>query len=141
MEEALRAAEVLPLELDYVNAHATATDIGDVFEADALRELVGDGVPVSSTKGHTGHTLAACGAMEVVFSLLMMGERFLAPTLNLDEVDPRCEGLRHIMSPREASLSLVMSSSFAFGGVNATLVLASREPRLAGSGPITQGMT
>ena len=123
MRGALASAGVEPTDLDYINAHATATDLGDAEEAAALRELLGDVVPVSSTKGHTGHTLAACGAMEVIFCLLMMRDGFLAPTLNLEEVDPRCEGLRHIVRVEKADPVTVMSNNFAFGGIGATLIL------------------
>lgn len=123
MREALDSAGVEPTDLDYINAHATATELGDAEEAAALRELLGDVVPVSSTKGHTGHTLAACGAMEVIFCLLMMRHGFLAPTLNLEEVDPRCEGLRHIVRVVNEGPVTVMSNNFAFGGIGAALVL------------------
>ena len=123
MRGALASARVEPTGLDYINAHATATNLGDAEEAAALRELVGDAVPVSSTKGHTGHTLAACGAMEVIFCLLMMRDGFLAPTLNLQEVDPQCGGLRHIVRVEKADPVTVMSNNFAFGGIGATLIL------------------
>ncbi|MCP4638985.1 MAG: beta-ketoacyl-[acyl-carrier-protein] synthase family protein [bacterium] len=123
MKRALDHADVAPRDVDYVNAHATATLMGDIEEARALRDLFGDGVPVGATKGYTGHTLAACGAMEAVFSLLMMGEGFLAASHNLDTIDPECAGLNHLLEGKEAQPRVAMSSNFAFGGVNATLVL------------------
>lgn len=123
MEEALRVADVKPEDLDYINAHATATELGDVSEADAIRLLVGNSVPVSGTKGYTGHTLGACGVIEAIFCLLMMNHGFLAPTLNCEELDPRCGGLDHILEVRDDGPNLVMTSSFAFGGVNASLIL------------------
>ncbi len=121
---ALYSAGIAPEDLDYVNAHATGTVLGDACEAEALRATVGDSVPVSSTKGHVGHTLGACGAMEAIFCVQMMRRRFLAPTLNLDMVDDTCSGLRHLGDTVEASPELILSNSFAFGGINAAVVLA-----------------
>lgn len=126
MREALAVAGVEPDSIDYVNAHATGTIAGDVAEAEATRSVVGATVPVSSTKGHTGHTLASCGAMEAIFCALMMQEGFIAPTLNLDNVDEKCAGLNHVRRVTPAEVRLVLSNNFAFGGVNASLVLARR---------------
>jgi 3-oxoacyl-[acyl-carrier-protein] synthase II len=123
MREAVQAAGLSPGELDYINAHATGTEVGDPAEAKATRELVGDAVPLSSTKGHTGHTLAACGAMEAIFCLLMMRDGFLAPTLHLDHVAEDCRGLAHVRELVRATPRRVLSNSFAFGGVMASLVL------------------
>jgi 3-oxoacyl-[acyl-carrier-protein] synthase II len=124
MAECLAAAGLKPQDVDYVNAHATATPIGDVVEAEATREVLGEGVPISSSKGHTGHTLAACGALEAGFCLLMMREGFLAPTLNLTEVDPQCGGLRHLRQVEERRVRRILTNNFAFGGVNTSLLLA-----------------
>jgi 3-oxoacyl-[acyl-carrier-protein] synthase II len=123
MREALDMAGISAKDLDYINAHATATKIGDPAEAEAIAELVGDAVPVSGTKGYTGHTLAASGAMEAVFCILMMEGGFLVPTLNLEEICPECEGICHLQQPVDSTPQLVMTSNFAFGGVNASLVL------------------
>jgi 3-oxoacyl-[acyl-carrier-protein] synthase II len=125
MREALASARVEPRDLGYINAHATGTTIGDVAEARAIRALVGDAVPVSATKGYTGHMQAACGAVEVILTLIMMAEGLLRPTLNLEEVDPECGGVAHLQKPLASRAKLAMSSNFAFGGVNASLVLAS----------------
>lgn len=123
MKLALDQAGLPAAGLDYINAHATGTLSGDVAEARAYRDLVSDRVPVSGTKGYTGHTLAACGAMELIFCLLMMRHGFLAPTLNLERVDPQCEGLSHLQDPVDARPRRILTSNFAFGGVNASLVL------------------
>jgi 3-oxoacyl-[acyl-carrier-protein] synthase II len=123
MREALDMAGISPKDLDYINAHATGTKIGDPAEAEAIAELMGDAVPVSGTKGYTGHTLAASGAMEVIFCILMMEGGFLVPTLNLEEICPECEGICHLQQPVDSTPQLVMTSNFAFGGVNASLVL------------------
>ena len=123
MRAALEAAAIQNTDLAYINAHATGTDLGDIAECQAIKELIGDKVPVSSTKGYTGHTLAACGAIELIFCLLMMKHGFIAPTLNLEEIDPACRGIGHVQEKIETELDLVMTSNFAFGGVNAVLIV------------------
>jgi 3-oxoacyl-[acyl-carrier-protein] synthase II len=123
MRLALRSARLSPDRIDYVNAHATATDVGDIAESRATREVLGEGVPVSSTKGFTGHTLGACGAIEAVFCVLMMNEGWLAPNRTLLEVDPRCAPLDYIRrEPRGTRTSITMSNNFAFGGINTSLI-------------------
>ncbi|MEQ9074584.1 MAG: beta-ketoacyl-ACP synthase [Sandaracinaceae bacterium] len=110
--------------VDYVNAHATATEVGDLAESEAMHAVFGSRVPVSSSKGFMGHTLGACGAIEVGLCVAMMRDGFLAPTKNLSEVDPRCAPLDHVIGDaREARPRLVMSNNFAFGGINTSLVL------------------
>lgn len=119
----LESARISPGEIDYVNAHATATDIGDVCESQATGRVLGTAVPVSSTKGFTGHTLGACGAIESVFCLAMMRDRFLAPNKNLTTVHPDCAPLSYIVGPaRDANPRTIMSNNFAFGGVNTSLL-------------------
>ena len=124
MARALESARLKPRDVDYVNAHATGTDVGDPAEAEATRRLFGAAVPVSSSKGYTGHTLGACGAIESIFCLLMMKGGFLAPTLNLEEVDPACAGLQHVTEVTAARPRRVMNNNFAFGGINTSLVFA-----------------
>jgi 3-oxoacyl-[acyl-carrier-protein] synthase II len=119
----LDSSGLRPDDVDYINAHATGTVIGDAAEARATADVMGGAVPVSSTKGFTGHTLAACGALEVIFSVLMITHGFVAPTLNLEEVDPACDGLRHIVEGEERPVHRVLSNNFAFGGVNTSLLL------------------
>src|SRR4029079_7445435 len=96
MRNALADARIAPDQVDYINAHATATDIGDVTESQATLSVFGDRVPISSTKGHTGHTLGACGGLESAFCLAMMNDGFLVPTKNLEKPDPRCAPLRYL---------------------------------------------
>ena len=124
MGAALEVASLRPSDVHYVNAHATGTPTGDGVEAQATLDVVGADVPVSSTKGHTGHTLAACGALEVIYTLLMMREGFLAPTLNLEEVAPECRGPNLLREVLERKVTRVLSNNFAFGGVNTSLVIA-----------------
>jgi 3-oxoacyl-[acyl-carrier-protein] synthase II len=117
-------ARIGPEDIDYVNAHATATEVGDLAESRAMHEVFGERTPVSSSKGFMGHTLGACGAIEVGLCIAMMRDGFLAPTRNLDEVDPRCAPLDHVRGEaREARPRIVMSNNFAFGGINTSLVL------------------
>ena len=124
MRLALKDAQIEPTGIDYINAHGTATEQGDLAESQASYQVFGDGVPISSTKGYTGHTLGACGAIEVAFCLAMMRDGFLAPNRNLDEVDPRCAPLDYVRKePRAAKPRTVMSNNFAFGGINTSLIL------------------
>lgn len=121
---ALADAGVAAADVGYINAHATATPVGDPVEAAAMREVFGDGVPVSSTKGHTGHTLGACGAIESVFTILMMRGGFLAATRNLERVDPACDGLQHVPAVVDRQVAVALNNNFAFGGVNTSLVFS-----------------
>ncbi|MBC8071922.1 MAG: beta-ketoacyl-ACP synthase [Deltaproteobacteria bacterium] len=125
MRLALRDAGLDPAKLDYVNAHATGTEVGDIAESLATAEAIGTRVPLSSTKGHTGHTLGGCGAIESIFAIAMMQGGFVAPTRNLDDPDPRCAPLAWLRGDaREAKLERVMNNNFAFGGINTALILA-----------------
>jgi 3-oxoacyl-[acyl-carrier-protein] synthase II len=125
MRLALRDAGLDPAQLDYVNAHATGTEVGDIAESIATAEALGTTVPLSSTKGHTGHTLGGCGAIESIFVIAMMQGGFVAPTRNLDDPDPRCAKLAWLLGEvRDAKLDRVMNNNFAFGGINTSLVLA-----------------
>ncbi len=120
----LADAGLRPQDIDYVNAHATSTDLGDIVESQAIEAVLGRKVPVSSTKGFTGHTLGACGAIESAFCIAMMRDGFLAPNRNLENVDPRCAALDYVMGePRQASPSIVMNNNFAFAGLNTSLIL------------------
>ena len=124
MKNALADARIAPDDVGYINAHATATDIGDIAESQATLQVFGDKVPISSTKGHTGHTLGACGALESAFCLAMMNEGFLVPTRNLDKPDPRCAPLRYLRNDTidAPNLNIVMNNNFAFGGINTSLL-------------------
>jgi len=123
LELALDDAGLPAREIGYVNAHATATDVGDVAESEATHAVLGARVPVSSLKGHFGHTLGACGALEAWCTIGMLREGWLGPTLNLERPDPRCAPLDHVMgAPRETRVELAMSNNFAFGGIDTSLV-------------------
>jgi 3-oxoacyl-[acyl-carrier-protein] synthase II len=125
MREALANAQIAARDVDYINAHGTATRHGDEVEAQAIREVFGDAVPVSSLKGNLGHTLGASGALELIVSLAMMQRGVLFPTLNLENVDEGCRGIAHVMTPLRREVEVVMKNCFAFGGINAALVCRS----------------
>jgi len=123
MRLALVDARLTPESIGYVNAHGTATEQGDLAESQATSEVLGAHVPISSLKSYMGHTLGACGALEAWMTIEMMREGWFAPTLNLDEVDPRCGALDYISGGgRVIETDVVMSNNFAFGGINTSLV-------------------
>ena len=122
MRRALREADVAPADVAYVNAHATGTLQGDVAEAQAIGQVVGSRVPVSSLKGHFGHTLGAAGALESLLVLEMLRRQELLPTLHLDNPDPECEVVELLRTTTRASLDVVLKNNFAMGGVNVALV-------------------
>ena len=122
MKNALDEAGLLPSQVDYVNAHATATTHGDPEEAAAIKEVFGSDVPVSSLKGYIGHTMGASGSIELAASLLMMQSGVIVPTRNLDEVAADCAGLLHVTKPLAKKINVIVKNSFAFGGISATLV-------------------
>jgi 3-oxoacyl-[acyl-carrier-protein] synthase II len=123
MRLALLDARFTPDSVGYVNAHGTATEQGDLAESQATNDVFGEHVPVSSLKSYMGHTLGACGALEAWMTIEMMREGWFAPTLNLDEVDPRCAPLDHIAGAgRLIDTDIVMSNNFAFGGINTSLI-------------------
>jgi 3-oxoacyl-[acyl-carrier-protein] synthase II len=122
MRQAMSDAGVKADEIDYVSAHATATIQGDQEEAEAIGEVFGPTVPVSSLKGYIGHTLGASGPIELAASLAMMEQGVIYPTLNLDTVGPECAGVHHVMQPLKKQITTVLKNGFAFGGINAALV-------------------
>jgi 3-oxoacyl-[acyl-carrier-protein] synthase II len=122
MDMAFRDAAISPSLTDYISAHATATVHGDAEEAMAIREFFGSGIPISSLKGHLGHTLGASGAIELIASLEMMRRGRILPTLNLEHVADDCAGIDHVRSVREHKVNVFVKNCFAFGGINAILI-------------------
>ena len=120
---ALADARITPDQVDYVSAHATATKMGDIIESQAIEAVYGQGPFVSGLKSYTGHTMGTCGVMELAMILYMMEDGFLAPTLNLEEIDPRCGMLRHTPGVIEAATRIAAVQNFAFGGVNTCLLV------------------
>ncbi len=110
-------------EIDYINPHGTGTPVGDLKEIDAIRTVFGSRIPaISSTKSLTGHSLGAIGVQEAIFSLLMMGNGFVAASANIDEIDPAFADVPIARQRIDRELNCVLSNSFGFGGTNATLV-------------------
>jgi 3-oxoacyl-[acyl-carrier-protein] synthase II len=123
MECSMSQARVHAEDVDYVNAHATATIQGDIAEAQAIGAVVGDKVPVSSLKGHIGHTMAASGAMELIASIQMMRYNILIPTRNLVTPDPECDVVDFVVMPREVEINIILKNSFALGGINSAILI------------------
>jgi 3-oxoacyl-[acyl-carrier-protein] synthase-1 len=121
MQQAMQGVDA---KVDYLNTHGTSTPVGDVKELGAIQAVFGDNSPaISATKAMTGHALGAAGVHEAIFSLLMMEHSFVAPSININTLDEKAEGLDIVSEKRDMELNLVMSNSFGFGGTNATLVM------------------
>jgi len=121
MQQAMQGVEG---KIDYLNTHGTSTPVGDVKELGAIQELFGKKSPaISATKAMTGHALGAAGVHEAIYSILMMENNFVAPSINIDTLDEQAQGLDIVTEKRDVELNLVMSNSFGFGGTNATLVM------------------
>ncbi|MCK0534363.1 MULTISPECIES: beta-ketoacyl-ACP synthase I [unclassified Anaerobiospirillum] len=119
-----RALATCDTPVDYINTHGTSTVLGDNKELEAIREVFGDKCPaISSTKSMSGHALGAAGVNEAIFSLLMLENGFIAPSINISEMDEYAKGFDIVTSTRDAQLRTIMSNSFGFGGTNATLIL------------------
>lgn len=124
MEMALQNAGIDADKIDYVSAHGTATDRGDIAESNATAQALGK-VPISSLKSYFGHTLGACGAIEAWLGLEMMHTGWFNPTLNLDSLDPQCGHLDYITGTgRNLEVTYLMSNNFAFGGINTSIIFA-----------------
>jgi len=121
----LESAKMSPSDIDYVNAHATSTPVGDINEAIALATVFGDqGVPVSSTKSMTGHEMWMGGASEIIYSLIMMHNSFIAPNINFNKPDEASARLNLITKTTEHKIDTFLSNSFGFGGTNSTLIIS-----------------
>ena len=119
------AMETVTKPVDYLNPHATATPVGDIKEMGAVKEVFGDNAPmISGTKSMTGHSLGAAGVHEAIYTLLMMKHGFVAPSINIFEMDPEIAALNLpiITETRDADIQTAMSNSFGFGGTNGTVV-------------------
>lgn len=124
MELALADAGIAADRVDYVNAHATSTPTGDAIEAQSIAQVFGQQPLVSSTKSMTGHEIGAAGSNELIYTLLMMKHGFVAPNINIEELDERCLGINIVTNEAiDKAMDITLSNSFGFGGVNAVLVL------------------
>ena len=126
MRSALDEADIFPDEVDYINTHGTSTSIGDVREIGAIKEVFGESIPrISSTKSLSGHGLGAAGVWELIFGLIMMDQRFLAKSANIDALDPAFSGVPILTDMHEdVDVSYFLSNSFGFGGTNASLLVS-----------------
>ncbi len=130
MQLALKHAGISPEEVDYINAHATSTGLGDISETHAIKTVFGDyakKVPISSTKSMTGHLLGGAGAVELAACALAIRDSVIPPTINLDNPDPECDLDYTPMTAREKKVRVAVTNSFGFGGHNATLVATAFE--------------
>ena len=121
IDAGLENARIAPQEVDYISAHATATKMGDVMEAQAIGKTFGKGPAVTGLKSYMGHTMGSCGVIETILTLHMMADGFIAPTLNLEQIDERCDMIRHMTRLEEAPITTAAIENFAFGGVNTML--------------------
>ena len=123
MRLALQDAGLNEAVIDYVSAHGTATELGDIAESHATAAVFGNRIPISSMKSYTGHTLGACGAIEAWAAVHMMNEGWFHPTANLENIDPACAELDYIKGDiRKIDCEFLMSNNFAFGGINTSLI-------------------
>ncbi|EKD27416.1 MAG: hypothetical protein ACD_79C00729G0001 [uncultured bacterium] len=127
MRMALKDADVLPEDVDYVNAHATSTPEGDKAEALVINSVLGENVFVSSTKSLTGHECWMAGASEAIYSLLMIKDKFIAGNLNFEEQEETAAKINILKESKSHDLRVIVSDSFGFGGTNAVLVIKQSE--------------
>ena len=125
---ALENANLNPSDIDYINAHATSTPLGDMYEAMAINEVFGDDTPpISSTKSMTGHECWMAGASEIVYSLIMMENSFIAPNINFETADKYSEKLNIVTQTTNKKIKTFLSNSFGFGGTNSVLIVKQLE--------------
>ena len=110
-------------EVEFVSSHATGTTIGDIVEAQSIKRVYGESPYVTGLKSYIGHIMGTCGVVEMIFTLYMMEKGIIVPTLNLDEIDERCGGIRHTRSLIEEKINIAAVQNFAFGGVNTCLLI------------------
>lgn len=123
MDRALKQSGLSATDIDYINAHATSTPIGDANEAKAIYEIFGSEVPVSSTKSMTGHECWMAGASEVIYSILMMQNDFVAPNINLENPDDEAKRINLVAETKSQKIDVFLSNSFGFGGTNSALIV------------------
>ena len=122
MEGAIKQSNA---KIDYINTHGTSTPVGDIAELNAIKKIFGNDMPmISSTKSMTGHSLGATGAHEAIYSIMMINENFIAPSINIESLCDEAEGINIITEPKGIEVRNILSNSFGFGGTNASLVIS-----------------
>ena len=122
MEGAINQSNV---KIDYINTHGTSTPVGDIAELNAIKKLFSTDMPmISSTKSMTGHSLGATGAHEAIYSIMMINENFIAPSINIDSICDEAKDINIVTSTKDIKIENVLSNSFGFGGTNASLVIS-----------------
>lgn len=122
METSLEDANLKPSDIEYINAHATATQRGDIAESHATYSLFGSDTPISSTKGHMGHLLGGCGVVESIICLLALNKSLLPKTMNFKTLDKECAPINVLGENLQKDITIAMSNNFAFGGINTSLI-------------------
>lgn len=123
MVASLEDACLEPQDIDYINAHATATQMGDIVESHATFNVFGGDTPISSTKGHMGHLLGGCGVVESIVCLIALNKSLLPKTMNFKILDKECAGIRVLGENMNKDITIAMNNNFAFGGINTSLIL------------------
>ena len=119
------AMENAGVSIDYINTHGTSTPVGDIAELNAIKELFGSECPMlSSTKSMTGHSLGATGVHEAIYSMIMLNEDFVAPSINIESICDEAKDLNIVTETKKIKLENILSNSFGFGGTNASLILS-----------------
>jgi 3-oxoacyl-[acyl-carrier-protein] synthase II len=121
--QSLEKAELTSEKIDYINAHATGTKLGDKIECQTLARIFGIDTPISSTKSMTGHSIGTSSAIEAVISIMCLQNNLIPATIHLESIDPDCPG-SHVITTRQAKVEHVLSNSFGFGGTNGVLVFS-----------------
>jgi 3-oxoacyl-[acyl-carrier-protein] synthase II len=122
MQTSLQDASIEARDVEYINAHATATQMGDIAESNATFNLFGSGVPVSSTKGHMGHLLGGCGVVESIICLIALNKSLLPKTMNFNKLDENCSKIKVLGENMQKDITITMNNNFAFGGINSSLI-------------------
>ena len=126
MRQAMVDARIEPKDVDYINAHATSTPLGDAVEVAAIKIVFGDRarrIPINATKSMIGHCLCAAGLLEIIATLLQLGNGMLHPTINLDHPDPELDLDFVAEGSRAAGIDVALSNAFGFGGINASVAV------------------
>ena len=129
MRTAFKEANLQPEDIDYINTHGTSTEVGDPSEIAAVKQVFGSHTPMlSSTKSQIGHTIGAAGALELLASLVMMQHSFIAPSINIDNLDPQCDYSNIVTTTKEVEFDTFLTNNFAFGGSNAAMIVKKYQP-------------